>query len=149
MFRGPCFGRSWVFCKWNLVIQDGLLDNSPFSSMMFLFHAVSIAPICIIHYIYCIYMDDHHKKLSYDICILYINMYTQIYILLRDMGVPENEGSPKPWVSILQWSSMTWMIWGYPHDLGHLVISLINGSSITSQSYSHEIYYHISIINIY
>ena len=34
-------------------------------------------------------------------------------------------GIPKsPWVSILKWSSMTWMISGYPHGLGNLHIKL-------------------------
>ena len=35
-------------------------------------------------------------------------------------------GIPKsPWVSILKWSSMTWMISGYPHGLGNLHIKTI------------------------
>ena len=38
-------------------------------------------------------------------------------------GFLSHGGSPtKPWVSEKKWSSMTWMIWGYPHDLGNLQI---------------------------
>ena len=35
------------------------------------------------------------------------------------MGVSSNRYPKSPWVSILKWLSMTWMIWGYPHDLGN------------------------------
>ena len=35
-------------------------------------------------------------------------------------GFPKMEVPLKPLVSILQWSFMTWVIWGYPHDLGNI-----------------------------
>ena len=53
----------------------------------------------------------------------------ELHHFFRGVGIPPtsvhmrlswNGGSPRPWDSILSHALMTWMIWGYPHDLGSL-----------------------------
>ena len=64
--------------------------------------------VCVYIYIYSMYM-----YIYIYIQYVYIHIYIYGFLDWRDPQVTMV-------ISILKWASMTWMIWGYPHNLGNL-----------------------------
>ena len=72
------------------------------------------------------FVDGWRRWTAIDPCYFQVNKRVPGFWPMADLtpwalkwGIPKS-----PWVSILKWSSMTWMISGYPHGLGNLHIKL-------------------------